>query len=167
MDKNRKIYFSRGGIGMVKIFDGKKLVEAIIITEERIGELYRNLAEQVEDDKSVDLFNKLAEDEEKHKEIYIELLEKLPNNGEVEMSTEDIEYTETLIETNILTNKEIKKIYSNFDALLVAEKVERDGIILIHQLMDFYPSVAMEELKVILSEEKKHLKSILHKICFK
>ncbi len=77
------------------------------------------------------------------------------------MSKEDIEYTEILIETNILTNKDIKKRYSKFDALLIAEKVERDGIMFMNQLMDIYPSLAKEELKVILSEEKKHLKSVL------
>ncbi len=42
---------------MVERFDGKKLLEAIIITEEKVGDLYRKLATQVEDEKATNLFN--------------------------------------------------------------------------------------------------------------
>lgn len=150
------------GIFMAEKFNGKKLLEAIVMTEEKVGTLYRKLASEVEDEKAKRLFENLAKDEDRHKKIYSALLERLPEEHEVELSEEEEEFTQILIDTNIVTNKNIEKRYSKYDALVLAEKVERDGIMFINQLQAIYPSLVEKEIKVILSEEKKHLKLVLN-----
>jgi len=146
-----------------KEFNGKKLIEAIILTEEKIGDLYRNLANEVEDEKAKNLFIKLAQDEDRHKKIYSALLNKLPEVEVTELSDFDRQYIEALIDVNVVTNKEMEKRYSKFDALLLAEKIERDGIMLVEQLIFLYPSLAKEEIGIILKEEKSHLQSVLER----
>ncbi len=150
-----------GGITLSTKFQGVKLFDAIILTEQRVASLYNKLASQVEDDKAKNLFLNLAKDEERHEQIYKALKAKLPNDGEVELNDSEKEYTQMLIDTNIFMNKNIEKRYSKFDALVMAEKVERDGILLINQLKSIFPSLESEELDTVLSEEKKHLKKVL------
>lgn len=148
---------------MARAYDGSNLIKTIIINEQKTNELYSNLMEQMKDEKAQALFKKLAEDEARHEKIYTRLLERLPNNGVVEISEEDALYTEALISANVFTNDKVKKRFSKDDALILAEKVERDGIMFIEQLRNLYPALAIEEIGIILQEEKKHLQFVLDK----
>lgn len=148
---------------MGNLYDSKKLINTIVINEEKTNELYQSLANQMKDSKAKALFEKLAKDEARHKIIYKRLLENLPNDGMVELDEEDALYTDSLIEANVFTNDNVRKRFGKEDALILAEKVERDGIMFIDQLRSIYPELAVDELKVIMSEEKKHLKFVLDK----
>jgi rubrerythrin len=148
---------------MGKAYDAKRLINTIVINEEKTNELYQSLAHQMKDAKAKALFEKLAKDEARHKMIYSKLLENLPNDGMVNLSEEEALYTDTLIEANVFTNDKVRKRFAKEDALILAEKVERDGIMFIDQLRSIYPDLAVDELAVIMSEEKKHLKFVLDK----
>lgn len=146
---------------MARKFNGKQLIESMVLMEQKVGEFYNKLSGQMKDEKAKNLFLKLAKDENRHEKIYKGLLNRLPNDGDVEMSEEDVEYIELLINKSIFVNKEVEKRYSKFDALLLAEKVERDGIMFVNLLREMYPKIVQDELDIILSEEKKHLKTVL------
>ncbi|WP_026894012.1 ferritin-like domain-containing protein [Clostridiisalibacter paucivorans] len=148
---------------MSKSFDGKKLIKTIILTEKKISDLYESLSEKTKDKKAANLFKTLAKDEKRHQKIYQSLLNKLPNQGIIELDDNDADYIDLLIETNIFKNEELKKSYSKLDALEIAEKVERDGILFINELKNLYPDLAKDQIKIILTEEKKHLKLVLDK----
>ena len=46
------------------------------------------------------------------------------------------------------------------DALDLAEQMEKDGILFVHQMMSLYPDIAQKEMKAILREEKMHLQTV-------
>jgi rubrerythrin len=144
-------------------FDGKKLIQTIILNEEKTGELYTSLAEKMTDKKAKNLFTKLASDEFKHKDIYTKLLENLPGEGIVELDEDELKYTESLIENNIFDASGIKKRFVKEDAMILAEKIERDAILFVGQLKTLYPELAKDELAIITREEKKHLQFVLDK----
>jgi rubrerythrin len=146
----------------MKEFDGRKLFKTIILHEAEVAKLYKNLAENMKDKKAKALFEKLSADESRHEKIYIDLLEKLPNGGMVQMDEEDLEYTETLIKSNIFQNEDVKNRYNKQDALIIAEKVERDAIIFVEQVRSLFPELVPEEFKTIMKEEKKHLNYVLN-----
>ncbi|SRR6056297_602733 len=143
-------------------FDGRKLFKTVILHEAEVAKLYKDLAEKMEDKKAKALFEKLAGDELRHEKIYQGLLEKLPNGGMLELSDEEAEYTELLIKTHIFQNEDVKARYSKRDALVIAEKVERDAIIFVEQVRNLFPDLIPEEFKTIMKEEKKHLNYVLN-----
>lgn len=146
----------------MKEFDGRKLFKTIILHEAEVAKLYKNLAENMKDKKAKALFENLSSDELRHEKIYQGLLEKLPNGGMLELSEEDLEYTEMLIKTHIFQNADVKNRYNKQDALVIAEKVERDSIIFVEQVRSLFPEWVPEEFKTIMKEEKKHLNYVLN-----
>jgi len=143
------------------IYDGRKLMQTIIMTEENTAKLYRNLSEKVSDKFAKNIFMKLSEDEENHIKIYAEILEKLPQNGRLELSEDEVDYTELLISSNIFSNEKLLKRYLESDALMLAEKIERDAILFYTQLSRLFPGIVTSEMELILKQEKKHLKAVL------
>ncbi|MDO9592076.1 MAG: hypothetical protein Q7I98_02660, partial [Erysipelotrichaceae bacterium] len=78
----------------------------------------------------------------------------------------DVDYIDTLINNNMFEDSDdtvakVRGKYIKDDALVIAEKIERDGIIFVNELMRLFPNVASDEIKVVLAEERKHLKSVL------
>lgn len=147
-------------------FDGTKLLQTIVLNERRVAEFYRAVAYEMNDGKGKHLFEIMATDEEKHEKIYTNIMNKLPNGGNLELSVEDAEYMNLLIETNMFedTDDTLEKFrgrYAKADALELAEKIERDGIMFINELQNLFPDVAPKEISLVLAEEKKHLKSVL------
>ena len=141
-------------------YDGRKLLSTIIMTEENVAALYRDLSDKVSDATAKKVFLNLSEDEEKHKIMYTNIISKLPNGGKVYLTEDEVEYTELLINTNIFTNEKVKSRYLKSDALVMAEKIERDSILFYTQLIRLFPDVAKDEMEIILKEEKKHLRKV-------
>jgi hypothetical protein len=61
------------------------------------------------------------------------------------------------------TVSKVRGKYAKEDALVIAEKIERDGIMLVNELKALYPDFATKEINQILAEERKHLKLVLSK----
>ena len=83
-----------------------------------------------------------------------------------EFSEEEIEYTKSLIDENINAKHEFDKNKKFGDSLELAERMEKDGILFVHQMMEMYPDIANKEMKVILMEEKKHLQQVRERMNF-
>lgn len=145
----------------MSLYDGSKLISMIAINESKIGKLYEDLSQNVVHQKSKNLFAKLAKDEYRHEKIYKKLLDSLGEDKNIELDDEEIEYIETLIKTNILNDKSYNLRYTKEEAIILAEKVEREGILLISQLIDMYQQRDLKEIKTILKEEKRHLRYVL------
>lgn len=147
-------------------FDGIRLFKTLVLNENKVAEFYRTLASEMKEGKGKKLFERMASEEERHEKIYTALLNKLPDGGKVTLSQEDVDYIDILIKSNMFDDAEdsVSKVrgkYAKDDALTLAEKIERDGIIFVNELIRLYPNVAPDEIKVVLSEERKHLKSVL------
>ena len=142
------------------MFDGAQILSTFVKMEEEVSRYYSELAERSEDKKSKELFERLALEEEKHQHMYKRLLETHGDNMLREFSEEEIEYTKSLIEENISDKQLGDKSMLLKDALELAEKMERDGILFVYQMMELYPDIAQKEMKIILKEEKKHLRTV-------
>ena len=149
-------------------FSANKLLQVLVRNEAKVAELYTNLAEQMEVGKGANLFQLLAEDEKRHEKIYSELLNRLPDENTAEISEEEVAYLNTLMENDMFADAEkslqhIKGKYSKDDALAIAEKVERDGIMYIYEMQTLFPDLAPKEMKKILNEERRHLQAVLNR----
>lgn len=147
-------------------FNASKLLQVLVRNEARVAELYTNLASQMQDGKGKKLFELLAEDELKHEKIYAELLRKLPDEGTADVSEEEKEYLDLLIENDMFADadksmEKIKGKYTKDEALEIAEKVERDGIMYVYELTRLFPDLAPKEMKKVLNEERRHLQAVL------
>jgi rubrerythrin len=149
-------------------FSAGKLLKVLVRNEAKVAELYTNLAAQMEVGKGANLFQLLAEDEKRHEKIYSELLNRLPENETKEVTEEDLAYLESLMENDMFADadKSLEKIkgkYSKDEALEIAEKVERDGIMYIYEMQTLFPDLAPKEMKKILNEERRHLQAVLNR----
>lgn len=147
-------------------FDGKRLFKTLVLNEAKVAEFYNTLASEMKEGKGRNLFERMAKEELRHEKIYAALMDKLPNEGSLELDEEDAEYMNALIQNNMFEDAEdtvakVRGKYAKDDALTIAEKIERDGLIFVGELMRLYPEVAPDEIKVVMAEERKHLKSVL------
>lgn len=141
------------------IFDGAKMLSTFVQMEEEVSKFYSDLAERAGDDKSRKLFERLAAEEDRHHKIYGKLLEKHSGDMSREFSEEEIEYTNSLIFENI-QKKQFDTTMKLKESLEIAEKMEKDGILFVYQMMSLYPDIAPKEMKTILREEKMHLQTV-------
>ncbi len=147
-------------------FDGKQILSTFVKMEEEVSKYYAEMAKNAPDEKSKALFERLSLEEDKHNKMYSKLLEKHGGEMDREFSEEEIEYTKSLLDENINAKHEFDKNKKFADSLELAEKMEKDGILFVHQMMEMYPDIANKEMKVILMEEKKHLQQVRERMNF-
>ncbi|MEA4847801.1 MAG: ferritin family protein [Clostridiaceae bacterium] len=152
-------------------WDGSKLFKTIVLNETKVTELYRELAKEAKDGKGSKFFENMAADEARHIKIYSAFLNNLPDQGNVELSEEDAEYMDLLIKTNMFDDSEdtiakVRKIYTNDQVYNLAEKIEKDGILFINELVRLFPDVYAantKEIDAVMKEEKTHLSMVLNR----
>lgn len=147
-------------------WDGEKLLQTIIVNEKKVAEFYRNIAAKA--DKGELFFEKLAQDEELHEQIYAALLEKMQGNTLLQLDTDDADYMDLLLQFNSTESfdrilHDAKRIWGKQQIYELAERVERDAVTFVTELMRLYPDLAPEQMEIILKEEKKHLAMILER----
>lgn len=147
-------------------WDGERLISTIILNEKKVAEFYRNIAAKA--DKGELFFEKLAQDEERHEQIYAALLKQMEGNTLLELEREDAEYLDLLLQFNLTSSfdailADAKKLWGRNQIYELAERVERDAVFFVSELMRLYPDLAPEQMDLILREEKKHLAMILER----
>lgn len=154
---------------MSTVINSNKILNALIELEQNGYKFYQESAEAMEDGAVKNLFLKLAKDEEAHEATYKGLLDKLPDVEEFVIDEEDT-FLDLLLELNaVVTDEEklekTKKVLSKREALLIAEKLERDTILFLNELIDIDKELARNNAyRIALKEEKRHLKLILKQI---
>lgn len=147
-------------------FEGKQILSTFVKMEEEVSKYYANLAENAPDEKSKTLFSRLSVEEEKHHKMYIALMEKFGGEMTKEFSEDEVEYTNSLIQENISAKHEFDKNMKLKDSLEIAERMEKDGILFVHQMMTLYPEIANKEMGIVLKEEKQHLQLVRERMGF-
>ncbi len=147
-------------------WDGEKLLKTIILNEQRVAEFYRNIAAKA--DKGELFFEKLAQDEERHEQSYTALVKQMEGKTVLNLEQEEAEYMDLLLQFNITDS--FDEILADSGKLLgrnqiydLAERVERDAVFFVTELIRLYPDLAPEQMEIILREEKKHLAMILER----
>lgn len=145
----------------MKQFNGMELLKLLAESEEKVAALYYDLSKQMKDEKAMNVFKKLGDDEMNHNKMYLNLMNDLDQSLEIDLDDDDFDYVESLISYNVFRNDAVKKRFGKEDALLLAEKVERDTLLLAREMQELFPDVAKDQMKFVLKEEKKHLKFVL------
>lgn len=155
---------------MTVIWNGKKLIELMARNEENVAELYEAIAESANRGKGEKFFQIFAEDERRHQDIYLSLLNRVGEDSslEVEIEEEDAKYMDLLLQDNIMKDKDellkkAKTIYTKEDIYNIAEMLERETVLYVTEIIRLFPNLAPEEMDIVLKEEKRHLKKVLEK----
>ena len=146
-------------------------IEAAKIAQnmERHGlDFYRKAAAQAKDMATRDVFLQLADDEKTHLAQFEELEETLhAARREGAGYTDDADlsaYIDRLVETHVFAEEGAvarlaEQVKSDYEALSVAIRAERDAILFYQEMMSFIDSKpARAAFSTILDEEREHLK---------
>jgi rubrerythrin len=145
----------------MKSFSAGDIVQFAIRLEEN-GELfYREAAATADDPKVVDLFNRLADEEIKHKKIFedlfsraqwIEPAESYP--GEYFAYLKD--YMDGKVVFSADSNSDLPGIHETAAALDFAIQRELDSMLYYQELKAFVPQKDFRIVDTIIAEERKH-----------
>ena len=146
-------------------WDGTDLFEMMISNEEKVATLYRHLAGNAK--LGGKFLEYLAKDEDRHHEMYKLLLKKFQKNSDqiIEISEEQEQYLKLLIERNMLKDTvqlmdEAERITTKDDLFDMAERIERDSVLFVEEIINLYPQLTVE-LRTVLNEEKDHLRQVM------
>ncbi len=144
-------------------WNGMKLLKTIADNEAAAAKFYKTIASEARIGEG--FFDILAKDEERHEGIYKALLDKHAKDVDVEIDENDAGYMDSLVDNNLVFDEELiekaKNIYTKDQIFDLAEKAERDTVMYVIELQRLYPDLAKDEMKIILKEEKAHLKMVL------
>ena len=154
---------------MAKTFFNEIEAAKIAQNMERHGlEFYRKAAARAKDTATRDLFLRLAEDEKKHLARFEELEEILQADRRAKKGyTDDADlaaYIDRLVETQVFADEGAvarlaEQATSDYEALAVAIRAERDAILFYQEMMSFIESNrARAAFSTILDEEREHLR---------
>jgi rubrerythrin len=146
-------------------------IEAAMIAQnmEKHGlEFYQRAAARTKDMATRDVFLRLAEDEKKHLARFEELEEILQADRRAKKGyTDDADlaaYIDRLVETQVFADEGAvarlaEHATSDYEALAVAIRAERDSILFYQEMMAFIESNrARAAFSTILDEEREHLR---------
>lgn len=144
------------------VFDASDIVEIAMRIEENGVRFYRHAAQIAEKESLKALFRRLADDEEKHGQIFAALRSELaPLIPEEGYDSEYIAYLHRYVD-DILVFKpeaftaELAKIGTVFAALDFAVRRELDSIFYYQQMGSLLPADQRGAIERIINEEKHH-----------
>ncbi len=154
---------------MSNIVSSTNVLETLIQLEQNGYRFYQEAAMAMEEGVTKNLLLKLAEDEKVHEKTYKELLERQDDVADITFD-EDESYLNLIMNLNAMVTDEeklekTKKVISKREALLIAEKLEKDTIIFLNELVELDRDVKRNKAyKAALKEEKVHLRLILRQM---
>lgn len=148
------------------VFDVAKIMDILAKQEADGYTFYEEAAGKVGDDKAGMLFERLAKDERKHEAFYKK--QRAKYEGRLyEIEQEDADFIDILLSLpspidEAKKSAEGKVVWNKRQALLLAERLERDTILLLSQIVGINQEFASEKaFTEALKEEKIHLSLIL------
>ena len=122
---------------MSNIVSSTNVLETLIQLEQNGYRFYQEAAMAMEEGVTKNLLLKLAEDEKVHEKTYKELLERQDDVADITFD-EDESYLNLIMNLNAMVTDEeklekTKKVISKREALLIAEKLEKDTIIFLNE----------------------------------
>ncbi|MGM0378314.1 MAG: ferritin family protein [Bacillota bacterium] len=144
----------------MKEFKADELIKFVSETEQKVADLYQKMSENTKG-KSQRVFENLSKDELKHKEMYENMAENL--KGVFKISEEDYNVLNQLMKKDSFKGFNAKENFVKEDALVLAEKVEKDGIILYSEILRIFDDIDKDLVENIIEEERKHLRLVLNK----
>ncbi|MBC7355386.1 MAG: ferritin family protein [Desulfomicrobiaceae bacterium] len=152
---------------MAGIFSASDVLTAAQEIEQRGQVFYTRLAETATDPSLAQTFRFLAQEEEKHWQIFHDLADRL---GEVELpawATEEeyVEYLTALIDSHTLFRLGDMDALRQFvgsreEAIHAAMGFEKDTIVFFKEMQDFVPEGDRGAVQACVEEERRHLRML-------
>lgn len=146
---------------------GREVIELLAENETKVGKLYEAIANSSRMNIGSDFFVSLAKDEYMHHNYYKEMLadEEGVKALDVELTEEENSYLHSIMESNVMKYQDeliekAKVIWKEEDAFIIADKIERETILLVYEILQLYPDFSPELMGKILREEKRHLSKV-------
>jgi len=143
------------------IFEAKEIFKFAIRIEENGEKFYRFASNLVEDDETKKIFNYLADEEMKHKEIFTDLLSGITKDVSFDnYSDEYFDYLRYYIDNIIFTEEQLKvqekEVKDVSSAIKFAMQRELDSILYYHEVEKFVSEDKKSLIEKIIAEERKH-----------
>ncbi|HPH41110.1 MAG TPA: ferritin family protein [Syntrophorhabdaceae bacterium] len=137
------------------------------IRVEEDGELFYHKAAMMADDKETGkLFDRLADEEIRHKRIFQDMLAKIDEYRPPERYTgEYMAYLRDYIDNKVIFTKdvkdgELKNVHNTLSALEFAIQRELDSILYYQEAKQFVAPKHHEQIDKIIEEERKHFATL-------
>jgi len=147
-------------------FDVVQVMETLAKQEADGYTFYEEVAAAVDDNKAQKLFERLAKDERKHEAFYKKQMKKYEGKS-YDLSEGQIAFVNMLLKQpspvdEVREAAKEKLVWNKRQGLTLAEKLERDTILLLSQILELNDEFAKEPAFTdALKEEKIHLSLIL------
>jgi rubrerythrin len=148
---------------MGNLFAGSEVVDLALQVEKNGRDFYNAVAANSRKDKPRQLFEFLAQEEERHIITFQKLMEKVEKYDPPEVYADDyIAYMNALASEHIFTRQgqgveQAKKASTDLDAVSLGIKFESDSIIFYEGMKQMVPVYDHKILNEIIEQEKMHL----------
>lgn len=152
---------------MGNIFAGSEVVEMGIQIEKNGRDFYNEMAGRTESQKSREIFEYLAQEEEKHIAAFQEILDSVRKYEPPEAYTaEYFAYMNSLASGYVFTQKDkgqeiARNTKSDMEAVEVGIKAEKDSILFYEGMIKVVPDYHYKILEELIGQEKGHLAKLL------
>jgi len=143
------------------IFEAKEIFKFAIRIEENGEKFYRFASKLTEDEEIKDMFNYLADEEVKHKDIFTNLLSDITKDVSFDnYSDEYMDYLRCYVDNVIFTDEQLKTQEKEVDdvpsAIRFAMQRELDSILYYHEVEKLIADNKKDLIEKIIEEERKH-----------
>ena len=143
-------------------FEAGDIVQIAMRIEENGGNFYRFAVQIAKDEEAKNLFSRLAEEEDKHREIFKKMLSKISTVAPPEYYPgEYAAYLHHYADNNLIFKKEVMDrelsgIRDTASAIDFAIRRELDSILYYHEVKGLVSSTEHKAIDDIINEERKH-----------
>ncbi len=149
---------------MSTVFSGEEIIKMAIKTEDAGYKLYSQARDEAKTKELKSLFDYLAKEELKHKEIYSGLTDAIAESSQgLPVDWKDVElYIEAMIDSSLFigADKNINlssSVDEEKEAVDFAIKFEKDTLLFFYQIKEIVKDVNRDVVERIIGEEKKHI----------
>jgi len=148
-------------------FSMREVIEMAIATERSGQAFYQNASRLARENSLKELFQYLAEEEEKHLKTFQDFYNTLKEKPEITpYNWEEAKlYLEALIDSKFFASPEeainlAKEAKSELEAINSAMNFEKDTLLFFYQMLEMIKSQEQELVKRIIEQEKKHIQRL-------
>jgi len=145
----------------------REVIEMAIATERSGQAFYQNASKLARENSLKELFQYLAEEEEKHLKTFQNFYNTLKEKPEITpYNWEEAKlYLEALVDSKFFASPEkainlAKEAKSELEAINSAMNFEKDTLLFFYQILEMIKSHEQELVKKIIEQEKKHIQRL-------
>lgn len=152
---------------MTIFFSMREVIEMAIATERSGQAFYQNASKLARENSLKELFQYLAEEEEKHLKIFQNFYNTLKEKPEITpYNWEEAKlYLEALVDSEFFASPDkainlAKKAKDELEVIYAAIEFEKDTLLFFYQILEMIKSQEQELVKKIIEQEKKHIQRL-------